>query len=93
MVKFIELENQKVIDNLRGAVEKFVNNAAACRTIGMSDDLSKITRLMEVLHYSSAHKELNQDQERTLHAAILDHKRGLDFLEYDCECIKGKKKK
>lgn len=93
MVKFIELENQKIIDNLRGTVMKFVNNAAICQTIEISDDLSKITRLMEVLHCKSTQKELNQDQERTLHAAILDHKRGLDFLEYDCECIKGKEKK
>jgi len=93
MVKLIELENQKIIDNLRGTVEKFVNNAASCQTIGMSDDLSKITRLMEMLHHKSIQKELTQDQENTLHATILDHKRGLDFLEYDCKCVKGKEKK
>lgn len=87
------LENQKTIENLRETVMRFVNNAASCRTIGMSDDLSKTTRLMEILHHKSVQKELTQDQEKTLHAAILDHKRGLDFIEYDCDCIKGKEKK
>jgi hypothetical protein len=87
------LENQKTIENLRETVMRFVNNAASCRTIGMSDDLSKTTRLMEILYHKSVQKELTQDQEKTLHAAILDHKRGLDFIEYDCECMKGKEKK
>lgn len=87
------LENQKTIENLRETVMRFVNNAASCQTIGMSDDLSKTTRLMEILHHKSVQKELTQDQEKTLHAAILDHKRGLDFIEYDCDCIKGKEKK
>lgn len=90
MVKFIELENQKIIENLRRTVMRFVNNAVSCQTIGMSDDLSKITRLMEVLHHISVQKELTQDQEKTLHAAILDHKQGLDLLEYGCECNKNK---
>jgi hypothetical protein len=72
---------------------RFVNNAVSCQTIGMSDDLSKTTRLMEILHHKSVQKELTQDQEKTLYATILDHKRGLDFIEYDCECIKGKENK
>lgn len=92
MVKLWELENQKIIDNLRETVMRFTNNAAQCKTVGMSDDLSKITRNMELLYHLSRQKgQLNPTQEKTLHAIVLDHKRGLDFLEYNCECIKVKK--
>lgn len=90
MTKFIELENQRYINNFRSAVEGFIDKALECHTIGLSNNIAKITRITELLEHNLRQKQLTKDQEKLLDNVRTEYERGLDILETNCICTKRK---
>lgn len=90
MTKFIELENQRFLNNLREAVEGFTDRAMECHTIGISNNITKITRTTELLEHSLRRKQLTEEQEKLLNKIRAEYERGLDILEERCICNKRK---
>lgn len=90
MAIFSELENQRYLNNLRSAVEGFIDRALECHTIGMSNNITKITRTTELLEHKLRQKQLTKEQEKLLDNIRSEYERGLDILEERCICNKRK---
>lgn len=90
MAIFSELENQKYLNNLRSAVEGFIDRALECHTIGISNNIIKITRTTELLEHKLRQKQLTKEQEKLLDNIRTEYERGLDILEEICICNKRK---
>lgn len=90
MAIFSELENQKYLNNLRSAVEGFIDRALECHTIGISNNITKITRTTELLEHKLRQKQLTKEQEKLLDNIRTEYERGLDILEEICICNKRK---
>lgn len=88
MVTFSELENQRFLNNLRSAVEGFTYGVLECHTIGISNDITKITRTTELLEHRLRQKLLTKEQEKLLDNIRTEYERGLDVLEENCICKK-----
>ena len=90
MAIFSELENQRYLNNLRSVVEGFTDRAIECHTIGISNNITKITRTTELLEHKLRQKQLTKEQEKLLDNIRSEYERGLDILEERCTCNKRK---
>lgn len=83
-----ESENQILINNFESYVKKFIDRVSECRTMGISDNILRITRATESLEYSLRQKQLTKEQEKLLDHIRTEYERGLDILEEGCKCRK-----
>ncbi len=84
----LELENQTLINNFESNVRRFIGKVSDCRTMGISDDILRITRATESLEHSLRQKQLTKEQEKLLDHVRTEYERGLDILEEGCKCRK-----
>jgi hypothetical protein len=62
-----------------------IGKVSDCRTMGISDDILRITRATESLEHSLRQKQLTKEQDKLLDHVRIEYERGLDILE---ECRK-----
>jgi hypothetical protein len=86
----LENQNQRYLNNLRSTVEGFTDRTLECHTIGISNNITKITRTTELLEHSLRQKQLTKEQEKLLDNIRTEYERALDILEENCICRKRK---